>query len=325
MKELSKSTKDITETNKSTIKNFNRLFNSILIVLSVSIFCFLKIMDLFFTDDVNNNKYKFLVKAIKLSKVSVILNLSTFIAIQLFNKVLYEPIAIMNKILFSIFFQMVAGILRSYLFITSDPLIIVTSVEIIARYLIQTHKYTSYRIMSYSSVIILIYSWTSMILYHTTIPSPIIYYNTIITLVFGMLTIYSKAVENNHIIENELKMTRENERNYYINILDNLNVGFVISEGSDVSLSNKYVLNIMEIYNKSKELFYEEDPLIRNNYNYNKEEVANKDGENNSDINKKNKYDFLKFLYEEEDQDDHEEVFMKENKNDVNLNCNLFK
>jgi len=312
MKELSKCTKDFTETNKSTIKNFNRLFNSILVVLSFSAFFSLQIMDVFLTDDVNNNKYKFLVKAMKLSKVNILLNISTFIAIQLFNKVIYEEIATMNKILLSIFFQMVAGILRSYLFITSDPLIFVTSVEIIVRYLILTYKYTSSRIMYYSSVIILIYSWTSMILYHTTIPSPIIFYNTIITLVFVMLTLYARAVENNQIIESELKMTRENERNYYINILDNLNVGFFISEGSKVNLFNKYVLNIMDIYNKSKALFYEEEPY--NRINYKKEEVNSK--EDKAKFNNSNKYEFLRFLYEE----DSHEIIKKENYKNNDLN-----
>jgi len=207
---------------------------------------------------------------------------------------------------------MVAGILRSYLFITSDPLIFVTSVEIIVRYLILTYKYTSSRIMYYSSVIILIYSWTSMILYHTTIPSPIIFYNTIITLVFVMLTLYARAVENNQIIESELKMTRENERNYYINILDNLNVGFFISEGSKVNLFNKYVLNIMDIYNKSKALFYEEEPY--NRINYKKEEVNSK--EDKAKFNNSNKYEFLRFLYEE----DSHEIIKKENYKNNDLN-----
>ena len=221
-KELSKNTKDFTETNKTTIKNFNRLFNSILIFLSLLIYFTLKIMDAYLTDDFQNNKYKFLVKAITLSKVAIMLNLTTLLTIQKFNKTMYEEIAVINNLLFSICFQMIAGILRSYLFITSDPLIFVTSLEIIVRYLILTYHYTSFRIMSYSSVIIILYSWTSMILYHTTVPSPIIFYNTIITLVFGMLSIYARAFEKNQIIESELIMTRENERNYYVNILDNI-------------------------------------------------------------------------------------------------------
>jgi len=157
--------------------------------------------------------------------------------------------------------------------------------------------------MAYSSFIILFYSWISMVLYHTTVPLPIIFYNTIITLVFGMLTIYSKTFENSKIIESELKKTRENERNYYINILDNLNVGFFISEGSKVNLFNKYISNIMDTYNKKKLIPYEDDNSINNvklsDNNISKPQEGTKDTTKNSNAMRQEAFGFLRFLYEE--------------------------
>jgi len=295
--------KDFFQQSRIVITNFNRIFNTILVLLSLVIYFSLRIMDAYNTEDVNNNKYRFLVKAMMLSKVFILMNIANFILIQKQNKILSETIAIANNIFFSIFFQMVSGILRSYLFNSSDPLIFVTSVEIICRYLILTYYYTSFRIMAYSSFIILFYSWISMVLYHTTVPLPIIFYNTIITLVFGMLTIYSKTFENSKIIESELKKTRENERNYYINILDNLNVGFFISEGSKVNLFNKYISNIMDTYNKKKLIPYEDDNSINNvklsDNNISKPQEGTKDTTKNSNAMRQEAFGFLRFLYEE--------------------------
>ena len=241
------------------IKNFNRLFNFISILFNLAIYGFLKIMAFYFSKEDNSaSNTKFLIRAIEVSKVSILMNLTLFAAIQKYNKKHYELLAIFNNVLFTICFQIISGVFRSYLFYTSDPLLFVTSFEILVRYIIITYFYTSFRITAYSSTIIILYSWISMILYHHTIPSPLIFYNSIITLVFCMLSLYSKTYEQGIIIEAELKNTRENERNYYINILDNLNVGFFISEGSSVKISNKFVTNIMTIYDASRNLNLEE-------------------------------------------------------------------
>ena len=314
------------EQSMMNMRNFNRLFNTVLVLLSLFVYFTLKIMDAYLTDDTNNNKYKFLVKAMMLSKVFILMNITNFFCIQKYNKQLYETFAITNNILFSIFFQMVSGILRSYLFKTSDPLIFVTSFEIIVRYIILNYYYPSFRIMAYSSIIILSYSWLSMVFYHTTVPSPIIFYNTIITLVFAMLTLYSKTYENSKIIESELKLTRENERNYYINILDNLNVGFFISEGSKVNLFNKYISNIMDNYNKSKNKYqYEEDVSVIDDSS--KDLLKKNQERENAKKNlykKAEAFGFLRFLYEEDVVLEKEESDLVEEYNYDRINGKFF-
>ena len=102
--------------------------------------------------------------------------------------------------------------------------------------------------------------------------------------------------------------TRENEKNYYVDILDNLNVGFFIMSGGKVTLFNKFITNMMEKYNKLNENEYENEffntnidqivdnnPLMRPKADKSKKIDLNKDP-----------FGFLRFLIEEPNENEEE-------------------
>ncbi len=106
--------------------------------------------------------------------------------IQALNKSCFMAIAIINNLLFSIFFQAISGTLRFYLNIyTSDPNLFVIDFEILIRYVIVTNYYPFFKITTYSTMLIICYSWISMSIYHKFHP------NTCIGITYS----YSKSYE----------------------------------------------------------------------------------------------------------------------------------
>jgi len=251
-------------------------------------------MDIYSTDD---NKYKFLKKAQKVTIVSILMTIAIFIFTQKLNKTHFEMFAVLNNLFFFIFFQVVSGILRSYFFSNSDPLLFVIALELAIRYQVLMYYYPIFKIMVYSNVSIISYAWISMFLYHTSIPQTIIFYNLIITLVLLMQTAFANSLENSKIMEIALNSAIETEKQYYINILDNLNVGFFITEGSKVTLLNKNISNIMDLYSKSKlklESANEIKKLIDMNEDVQTEEQSKVQ-------QKSNLLSYIKTFFEEED------------------------
>lgn len=296
VKDGSYKSKDFFEIRIISIKNFNRLFNTCIFILNLLLFLMLKYLENTKAHSDDIIKLSFLSKAMIVNITSLFLNISICIIIQKYNKTYYEAIAIANNLLFSLFFQILAGLLRSFLFITSDPLLFITSLEIIVRYLIVSSKYPSFKITMGSTILILFYNWSSMIIYHKKVPFPIISYNAIQTLVFILLASYSKMYENNEIIESEAKKTKENERNYFVDILDNLNVGFFITQGAKINLYNKFVANLMDNYQKNNNALRENE--------FNEADLLRKATE--KAINKHHDDDPLnafRFLYEEKEEE----------------------
>ena len=134
---------------------------------------------------------------------------------------------------------------------------------------------------------------------------PIVFYNTILTLVFFMLSLYAKSYEETKIIETKLKLISENERNYYINILDNLNVGFFISKNQRINLYNKFITNIMEDYNKSKKSFYESSS-VPEEFGLEKDDRFSSIAPKSKTIEHNEVFSFLRFLYEEPSEEEKE-------------------
>jgi len=194
---------------------------------------------------------KFLSKAIKLSVLSTFSAFFMMSYIRARNSEEYENIAIANNILFSAIFHLLAGLLRSYLFSTSDPLVFIISIEVAFRYIIATYYYQSYRIMKISAMIIISYIILLTLLVHENVPQSAIYYILMKVVVLSMLTINTKYIEEGKMTESSLNTIKENEKNYYLNMLNKLNIGFFITTGTTVKLYNEPIKNLFEI-NKTK-------------------------------------------------------------------------
>jgi len=109
-------------------------------------------------------------------------------------------------------------------------------------------------------------------------------------------------------MEEEFNNTKENEKNYYVNILDNLNVGFFIISGGKLTLFNKFITNIMENYNKLKENDYENEFFNGNNDQIDDNNPLMRpkaDKSKKIDLNK-DPFGFLRFLIEEPSENEEE-------------------
>ena len=172
--------------------------------------------------------------------------------IRISNKHNYEAIAITNNVLSSISFNIIIGFLRFYIFDSSDPLIIVISIEIIFKYYIVTHHYKSYSIMKISSILTMIYLSVEMSLVHEVIPTPVYYHMFLQLLVHTSLSIYSNIYEKQLSTEYRYIKEIEIQRMYYTHILDKLNIGFFVLGKYKLQIVNKTISKIFEKSNFAK-------------------------------------------------------------------------
>ena len=202
--------------------------------------------------DLDSDQTIFLLKASKFSFISTVLSLFMLTYIRKHNQTDFQNIAIINNLLFSMWFILLSSFLRSYLFSTSDPIVLVISLEVIFRYFILTEHYPSYYIMKRSAQLISFFLIISVIIVHEFIPIPIIIFVITKLLILTFLTFYSKVYENGLITQSDYKNLKEKEKNYYVNILNKLNLGFFIIDGYELKLCNQNINNIYEEFNHAK-------------------------------------------------------------------------
>jgi hypothetical protein len=94
-----------------------------------------------------------------------------------------------------------------------------------------------------------------------------------------MISLFAKSYEETKIVEETLKIAGDIEKRYYINILDNLNIGFFATFGSTVHLYNKFITNLMKLHINPKIIDLNEDSdniikTTKNNTIKNIEDIA---------------------------------------------------
>ena len=105
-------------------------------------------------------------------------------------------------------------------------------------------------------MVIIIYNCLSIIYYHTSAPTIVIYYVIFQAIKVLISIIFCKNQEEIAFSDYNFNITKEKERNFFINFLDNMNFGVYFAEKGKVVHYNKEILNIAKLFGENTENLY---------------------------------------------------------------------